>query len=284
MTFFKINKKTNIMTKRNWIITIVLILIVSTNTITAQMGEVKKENAAVKNTDPLKGLKKASFKDIKSNGPIMINPKTTPTYSEDHVLLNEQDFGEKMSSGDYELDPYADDRMELKAFVLRKATEEEKEMFKQRKKKREEARIASEALIGKEAMPFSVTDILGKKYSLADLKGKVIVMNFWFVECKPCLMEIPELNELVEKYKNKEVVFLGFSTNPKSKIDEFLKTKTFKYNIIADSKNKADLYNVYSFPTHIIIDKESKIAHYASGFGPTTIEDLDKMIEKLLNK
>lgn len=275
------------MTKRNWIITMVLILIVNTSTITAQTNVVKKENTTEINTDPLKGLKKVSFKDLesaKSDRNLMINPTITPIYSEDHVLLNEQDFGMKMSSGNYELDPYTDDSMELKALVLRKATEEEKEMFKQRQKKREKDKIANQGLIGKEAMPFSVTDIFGKKYSLADLKGKVVVMNFWFVECKPCLMEIPELNELVEKYKNKEVVFLGFSTNQKSKIDEFLKTKAFEYNIIAESKNTASLYNVNSFPTHIVIDKDSKIAHYASGFGPSTVEDLDKMIEKSLNK
>lgn len=70
MTFFKINKKTNIMTKRNWIITIVLMLIVSTNTITAQMGEVKK----VKITAPLKGLKKVSFKDLKADKQEMVDP------------------------------------------------------------------------------------------------------------------------------------------------------------------------------------------------------------------
>lgn len=268
------------MTKRNWTITIVLMLFVSTNTINAQIDDVKKENTAVKNADPLKGLKRISFKNLKYDKHPMIDPETTPIYTEDRVLIDKQNYLKMMGSGDYMLDPYTDDTMEAKAFVLRKATEKEKESFKQSEKER----IANQGLVGKEAMAFSVTDILGKKYSLAELKGKIIVMNFWFAQCKPCLAEMPELNELVEKYKDKEVVFLGFSTNQKSKIDELLKTKTFKYNIIAKSKNIANLYNVTSFPTHVIINKDSKIAYYASGFGPTTTENLDKILEKLLNK
>jgi thiol-disulfide isomerase/thioredoxin len=91
----------------------------------------------------------------------------------------------------------------------------------------EDSQQNSSDLIGKEAFPFSATDISGNNYSLDELKGKVIVINFWFVECKPCVMEMPELNKLVEKHKNKEVVFLGFANNDKPKIEKFLKTKSF---------------------------------------------------------
>lgn len=97
-------------------------------------------------------------------------------------------------------------------------------------------------MIGKTALPFSVTDINGNNYSLESLKGKVIVINFWFVECKPCVMEMPELNKLVEKYKNKEVVFLGFAMNEKDKIEKFLKTTTYKYNIVAAAKDVVGTY------------------------------------------
>jgi peroxiredoxin len=95
-------------------------------------------------------------------------------------------------------------------------------------------------------------------------------------------MEIPDLNDLVEKYKGKEVVFLGFATNDKSKIESFLKTKTYKYNIIADSKEVAALYKANSYPTHLIIDKNSIISYYITGLGPTTIKDLDKTIESFI--
>ena len=95
-------------------------------------------------------------------------------------------------------------------------------------------------------------------------------------------MEIPELNELVEKYKGKDVVFIGFATNDKQKIERFLESKTYKYNVIADSKEIADSYEVKAFPTHIVIDRKAIISYYVTGFGPTTIVDLDRSIDSLL--
>lgn len=266
------------MTGKNWMIAIVLVLIAGSSTVYAQATQEKKGDIAVKNADPLKGLKKASPKELNSDKRIMLDPTSTPFYTENHELIDIKDFGALMSSGDYMPEPYVDNNMDIKAFVLRKATEQEK----MKRKQMEMNRLGKNELIGKEAFSFSVTDMFGNKYSLEELKGKVIVMNFWFVECKPCVMEMPELNKLVEKYKNKDVVFLGFATNKKAKIDQFLKTKSFNYNLIADSENIANLYNVNSFPTHVIIDKNSKIVHYVSGLGPTTVEEIDKKIESLL--
>ena len=137
-------------------------------------------------------------------------------------------------------------------------------------------------LLGKPALPFSVTDINGNNYSLESLKGKVIVINFWFVECKPCVMEMPELNKLVEKFNNKDVVFLGFAMNEKDKIEQFLKKTKYKYNIIPGAKDVIGTYGVTSFPMHIVIDKNSIITFAVNGLGPTTIEDLEKEIGGLM--
>src|SRR6185312_613814 len=56
--------------------------------------------------------------------------------------------------------------------------------------------------IGSEAPDFTVADLNGKMYKLSDLKGKTVVLNFWFTTCAPCVTEMPELNRLIEKYKN----------------------------------------------------------------------------------
>ena len=248
-------------------------------------------NAQVKNesNDSLKvkpeifnRLKKAGPGDIESGTPMMLDPSTTPMYFENYALIKEGDFLKIMMSGDYIPEPYIDGNKVVKAFLFRKATELEKEQMKQMQAKMQSPEQNNSEFIGKEAFPFSVTDISGKKYSLEKLKGKVIVINFWFVECKPCVMEIPELNDLVEKYKGKEVVFLGFATNDKSKIEVFLKTKPFQYKIIANSKDVAALYKINSYPTHLIIDPNSIISFFATGLGPTTVKDLDKTIESLL--
>jgi thiol-disulfide isomerase/thioredoxin len=95
-------------------------------------------------------------------------------------------------------------------------------------------------------------------------------------------MEMPELNKIVENFKNKEVVFLGFAINEKDKIEKFLKTTNYKYNIIPNAQEAIQTYGVNSFPTHIVIDKNSNISFTTSGLGETTIKDLEKEIGKLV--
>ncbi|MCX8492065.1 MAG: TlpA disulfide reductase family protein [Cyclobacteriaceae bacterium] len=242
----------------------------------AQVTNVPQDTLVKNNINTLKDLKKVELGDIDPGTRMVLDPSTTPMYNENFVLIKEGEFMKIMMSGDFIPEPYIDSNKVVKAFVLRKATELEKE------KMQNPGQNNKSELIGKEAFPFSVTDISGNKYSLEKLKGKVIVINFWFVECKPCVMEIPELNDLVEKYKGKEVVFLGFATNDKSKIESFLKTKTYKYNIIAESKEVAGLFKVNSYPTNLIIDTNSIISYYITGLGPTTVKDLDKQIESLM--
>jgi len=248
----------------------------------AQVTNVPQDTLVKNNINTLKDLKKAEPGDIDPGTPMMLDPSTTPMYNENFVLIKEGEFMKIMMSGDFIPEPYIDSNKAVKAFVLRKATELEKEKMKEMQGSMQNPGQNKSELIGKEAFPFSVTDISGNKYSLEKLKGKVIVINFWFVECKPCVMEIPELNDLVEKYKGKEVVFLGFATNDKSKIERFLKTRTYKYKIIADGNEVAGLYKVNSYPTHLIIDTNSIISYYITGLGPTTVKDLDKQIESLM--
>jgi thiol-disulfide isomerase/thioredoxin len=116
------------------------------------------------------------------------------------------------------------------------------------------------------------------------LKGKVVVINFWFVECMPCRKEIPELNSLVKKYKTKEVVFLGIADSEKTKIAKFLQKTAFTYTIVPkDVKNKVlEDYAINSYPTHIIIDKDGNVRYYAAGFTENTIESITKMIDALI--
>ena len=236
-----------------------------------------KDSSKVK-PEIFNGLKKAEEGDLDPSQPMMLNPSETPMYKEDYSLVEESEFMSLMMSGDYIPEPYIDRNKVVRVFVLRKATELEKKQMK----KVENQMANPSNLVGKKAFNFNVTDIFGNKYSLKELSEKVIVMNFWFVECKPCVAEIPELNKLVEKYSRKDVVFIGFATNNKQGVENFLKKQKFNYHIVPSAKSVADLYEVISFPTHIIIDKNSTISYNVIGLTPTTIEDLDRTIESLL--
>ena len=255
-----------------------LIFIFSLTAGQAQTNEISKDNPTAKVADPLKGLRKANFSELDPAKPLMLDGISTPVYSANLVLIGQEELMKELSGGDFIPDVYIDSSKEVKAFVLRKTTALEKSQMI----KMAEPMDGGSDLVGKKAAAFSGTDMLGVSHSLESLKGKVIVINCWFVECKPCVMEMPELNTLVEKYKNKEVVFLGLAVNEKKKIEQFLQSKKFHYTIIPDAQDAISAYGVKSFPTHIIIDKASTVVFSTSGLGPTTIADLEKTIQSLL--
>lgn len=242
--------------------------------IKAQVSYIKKDTFNIKKESILSGLRKAGFQDIDQSQPLMLDGITIPVYSEEFILLKGEDFNKVIMSADFIPEPYIDSNKMVKLFLFRKATDLEKSQMIQFS---DDVNINKE-IIGKPAINFIESDLLGNTYSLDQLKGKLIVINFWFVECKPCVMEIPDLNQLVEKYKNKDVVFLGIALSNKDKIQSFLKSKPFKYNIIPDAQDIASKYNILSYPTHMIIDKNSIVIYTNSGLSPTTISDLDKII------
>lgn len=115
------------------------------------------------------------------------------------------------------------------------------------------------------ANDFSAVTIEGKTVNTAELRGKVVVLNLWYINCPNCIHEIKLLNGIVNEYKNnKDVVFLSLATNKKPALDKFLKTNPFAYQIIPDSaqlmlsrfgKPGKDGALYIGFPLHIVIDK-----------------------------
>ena len=123
------------------------------------------------------------------------------------------------------------------------------------------------------APAFNVSSIDGKNFDSEKLKGKVVVLNLWFVNCPNCVEEIKLLNKLVDEYKGKDVVFIGLSTNDKAKLESFLKKNPFKYNIVPKAMqtilsfgepDKNGEINI-PFPMHIVVDRDGKIVVRRSG-------------------
>ncbi len=137
-------------------------------------------------------------------------------------------------------------------------------------------------LIGKPFPDFEKASLKGKTISKAALKGKVIIFNFWFVACKPCVSEIPDLNELVSKYDKKGVVFVAPGTDSQEAITKFTVKQPFNYTILPDSRSLSDKVNITSYPTHFVVDQSGIIRAVFVG-GSDRIESLlSKEIDKLL--
>lgn len=118
-----------------------------------------------------------------------------------------------------------------------------------------------------------IVSITGKSFGPEELKGKVVVLNFWYTSCPPCLKEIPELNKIVEEYEGKDVVFLAFATDKKDRIEEFIAENPFKYNLIPEATmlmlrflepDKSGRMET-AFPTHIVVDRTGKKTVYETG-------------------
>ncbi|MFC2158083.1 peroxiredoxin family protein [Acidobacteriota bacterium] len=132
------------------------------------------------------------------------------------------------------------------------------------------------------APAFTTKTLQGEDLDLSSLKGKVIVLNFWFIGCAPCRVEMPGLNKLTDEFKGEDVVFIAFALDPAEALTEFLKTTTFKYQVVPKAQEIASLYGAEVYPTHIIINKRGEIEYRLTGGSPERHEQIRPLIENLL--
>ncbi|HVE61414.1 MAG TPA: TlpA disulfide reductase family protein [Chitinophagaceae bacterium] len=178
----------------------------------------------------------------------------------------------------YPEDPTAENSV----FIIRRLNKEEKQKLMEKMPMPDESKSFK---TGAKFITFNEIDINGNRYKLKELKGKVVVINFWFINCPPCRMEIPELNDLVASYKeNKDVIFIGIALDEKYALQEFLKTFPFDYNIIENGRNLATSYRVKSFPTHVVVDRDGKVKFHTAGLAKNTVYWIKKSIDEALTK
>lgn len=135
---------------------------------------------------------------------------------------------------------------------------------------------------------FSGVATNGQTFELQSLKGKVVLLTFWSSKCAICHSEIPKLNKLAEKYKDKDVVFLGLTMNNEAMVNAYVKKNPFNFNLLPNSfgvvlkyadKDGSGNINM-GFPAHYLINQNGEIELKTSGFDKT--EKLYTEIERLL--
>lgn len=154
-----------------------------------------------------------------------------------------------------------------------------KKSLVERKERLNEIRIN---LIGKTAETFKEFNIKNEKIDTEKLSGDVIVYNFWFTTCAPCKAEIPKLNQVKAKYKDKNVHFISIALDPEYKITPFLETTPLDYEIIPDGQWIAEKFGVTAYPTNIIVDKKGIIQFCELGNKTDIIERMSTALDKYL--
>jgi thiol-disulfide isomerase/thioredoxin len=138
--------------------------------------------------------------------------------------------------------------------------------------------------IGEKADTFKALSLTNEKIDTKKFLGDVIVYNFWFTTCGPCKAEIPKLNQLKEKYKGKNVHFIAIALDPDYKIIPFLNKIPLNYDIIPEGQWVSEKFDVHSYPTNIIVDKNGIVQFYEVGYRTDIAETMTFALDKYLEQ
>lgn len=184
----------------------------------------------------------------------------------------------EMMGGEYAILP-ADTKDASKGFLLSAISKEEQLKRAMAAPKPKESTAFK---TGKKINNISAHDMDGNRIDTKELKGKVIVINFWFTTCPPCRAERPYLNKIVDDYKSdSNIVFLAIALDPKERLRNYLKENEFKYNVIPEGRQIVEDLKVTSYPTQLILDKEGKVAFHAVSYYFVTDYWMRKTIDEL---
>jgi cytochrome c biogenesis protein CcmG/thiol:disulfide interchange protein DsbE len=136
----------------------------------------------------------------------------------------------------------------------------------------------------KPAPAFSLTDERGTPVTLAEYRGKVVLLNFWATWCGPCQIEIPWFIEFEQKYKDRDFAVLGvsFDDDGWKSVRPYIASHKINYRIMIGTEKMSQLYGgVDSLPTTFIVDRQGRIA--AQHVGLVDKSDYQNEILKLLD-
>jgi len=132
--------------------------------------------------------------------------------------------------------------------------------------------------------PIDAPDQSGKKVDLSELKGKVVLVDFWASWCGPCTQEMPVLEALHKKYAEQGLVIVGINIDrsPK-KMDNFLKDTPVSFRVVQDRKlNVAAKYEPAMMPSSYFIARDGKLRYVHEGFDEKDTAAIENRIKALL--
>jgi len=126
----------------------------------------------------------------------------------------------------------------------------------------------------------------GGRVALSDLKGQVVMVNFWATWCGPCREEMPHLEALYQRYSDLGFTLLGVNVEEDaSGADEFLAETPVSFPILFDPENEVSaVYDVVAMPSTVLIDRGGNLRFIHHGYKPGYENDYQSQIRALLRE
>ncbi len=134
------------------------------------------------------------------------------------------------------------------------------------------------------APDFTLTSLEGDSFDLSDYSGKVVILDFMYMDCQYCLEEMEEFEEVVSNYNANQVMIISIdiveSDTEESRLRDFKEENNYDWIFAMDTDDVNNKYQVSAYPTTVIVNKEGKIAEEYIGL--TDYETLSAKIDTLL--
>ncbi|HLA62600.1 MAG TPA: TlpA disulfide reductase family protein [Nitrospiraceae bacterium] len=136
--------------------------------------------------------------------------------------------------------------------------------------------------VGMQAEDFHLTDLEGKQQSLSQYRGKIVLVNFWATWCKPCITEMPSMQKIYDKLRDKGFVVLAVNElEDDAKVREYIKRYGYTFPVLMDRDNKvANQFGVFGLPLSVFIDEKGVVQEYVKG-GLLTEQKIDETVARI---
>lgn len=146
--------------------------------------------------------------------------------------------------------------------------------------------VAVAAAVSGPAPNFTLKSLNGKNLKLSEMRGNVVLINFWASWCGPCREEMPLLNALHGKYQPLGFTVLGVNVEEQEKNARgFLQNFPVDFPVLLDNQNQVSkLYDVIAMPTTVVVDRDGNMRYLHKGYKPGDEKKYRQVIKKLVRE